>query len=131
MAQNVLIFVCFLCSILGLILIYIAATNIQPREISISEITADLIGRSVTITGYITYKRTHPSGHLFLTISDGKGEIDVPIFDGLMKELSKKGITHAHFKKGSKVMITGLVNEYREKLQVQPRKANDIKLISE
>ena len=67
-------------SIIGLVLIYIAALNIEPEILEISEITGEFIGRTISTEGYITSERMHENGHLFLTISDGSKNIQVPIF---------------------------------------------------
>ncbi|MDI6798857.1 MAG: OB-fold nucleic acid binding domain-containing protein [Candidatus Aenigmarchaeota archaeon] len=110
---------------LGLILIYLAASNIQPREVRLSEITSELIGRTVTTSGKIIYKSFHPAGHIFLTVSDGKGKLQVPLFAGFVNKLDDAD----DFKKGIKIEVTGLVEEYRGSLQVVPRKVGDIKIL--
>ena len=128
LTQKQLMITCFLCSFFGLILIYLSATNIQPKSISISEMTSDLIGRAVTATGYISYKRTHPAGHLFLTLSDNISKIEIPLFSSFMSELNKNGIVEKNFTVGKELTITGLVSEYNGQLQIQPRKVSDIKI---
>lgn len=124
--ENPLLIICLLSSITGLVLIYIAVANIQPKSISISEITPDLVGRAVTTSGYITYKRVHSAGHLFLTLSDDTDNIEIPLFSSFMDELKRTGITEENFSKGTRLTITGLVGEYNGQLQIQPRKASDI-----
>ena len=94
--QNTLIIICFISSISGLILIYIAVLNIEPMKMKISEINFELVGRSVATSGNIIYKREHVAGHVFLTISDGKSNIEVPLFAGFMDSLNE--ITSENFK---------------------------------
>lgn len=132
MRINKLTIICLLCSIAGLLLIYIATINTQPTEIPINEITTDLIGRTITTSGYIVYKSSNPAGHVFLTLSDNnKTKIEIPLFAGFMNSLSEVGITEQDFKEGSRVLVSGLVDQYQGQLQVQPRKASDIQILSD
>lgn len=128
---NPLISISLVCSVVGLILIYIAALNLQPRQIKISDITAELVGRSVSTSGKIVYKRSHVAGHLFLTISDNDAKIQVPLFAGFMNSLSEVGLTEKDFKVGDKVSVSGLIDEYRGQLQIIPRKVDDIRILGE
>lgn len=105
----------------------------QPSEISISEITQDLIGRTITTSGYIVYKSSHPAGHVFLTLSDDSNgtKIQIPLFSGFMSSLNEVGITEQDLKKGTKLLVSGLVDEYQGQLQIQPRKVGDIQILSD
>ena len=128
MQKNFLVLICFFTSVLGLILIYIAAINIKPVEIEISQITSDLIGRGVSTEGTIKQKKLHVDGHMFLVISDGKSDIQVPIFASLMNDLKKNNITESNFKINKPISINGLVDEYNGQLEILPKKASDINL---
>jgi DNA/RNA endonuclease YhcR with UshA esterase domain len=128
MQKNFLVLICFFTSILGLVLIYIAAINIKPVEIEISQITSDLIGRSISTQGTIKQKKLHADGHMFLVISDSKSDIQVPIFASLMNDLKKNNITENDFKINKPISVNGLVDEYNGQLQVLPRKVSDINL---
>jgi DNA/RNA endonuclease YhcR with UshA esterase domain len=131
MEKKILILTCFLISIIGLVLIYIATINIEPKQIELKNINYELVGRFVSTTGEIVYKKSHDAGHLFLTISDNKTNIQIPLFSGFMNSLNEVGITKSDFKLGSKISISGLVDEYQGQLQVVPRKKDDIKILSE
>ena len=89
MPKNVLIWVSLVTSVIGLVLIYISAINIEPTQIELKDINAELIGRSVVTTGDIVYRRSHDAGHLFLTISDGDIKIAVPLFAGYLNTLKR------------------------------------------
>lgn len=127
--QNKLIFICIFSSVFGLILIYLAAINIQPTSIKISQIDSKIIGKTVKTAGYITYKSNHPAGHVFLTIADGESKIQVPLFAGFVNNLNENGISPEDFRKGARISVTGLVGEYKGQLQVVPRKSNDLKIL--
>jgi DNA/RNA endonuclease YhcR with UshA esterase domain len=126
--KNILIFWFLFTSFLGLILIYIAAINLQPINIGINQITSELIGRMVLTSGKISQKTPNPSGHLFLVISDDKSSIQVPIFVSLMNDLKKNNVTENDFKVNKQISVNGLVGEYKGQLQIVPRKVSDIKL---
>lgn len=110
-------------SVVGLFLIYIAATGVEPENLEIGEITGDLVGRTITVEGYIRSEKMHENGHLFLTITDGKRNLQVPIFSSVMQHLEER-----NFKPKSGIRVTGVVDDYRGQLQVIPRKPNDIVL---
>jgi len=128
--QNTLILVCLLCSVAGLVLIYLAATKIEPVPVKIENIDSGLVGRSVTIKGYVAYKSNHPAGHIFLTVSYNKTKIQVPLFAGFVDKLTESDFPLDELKKGANIMVTGLVGEYKGQLQVVPRKITDIKVLS-
>jgi len=128
--RNTLIVLCLLSSVAGLILIYLAATKIEPVLVKIEDINSELVGRSVTIKGYITYRTNHPAGHIFLTVSYNGTKIQVPLFAGFVDKLSETDFPIDSLKKGTKIMVTGLVGEYKGQLQVVPRKTSDIKVLT-
>jgi DNA/RNA endonuclease YhcR with UshA esterase domain len=126
---NPLVLVPLVSSIVGLILIYVATINLEPKRMKISDITHEMIGRTVSTTGKIIYRKIHPAGHLFLTISDDNVKIQVPLFVGFMNSLSESGLTEENLKVGTNISVSGLVDEYRDQLQIIPRKIDDIKIL--
>jgi len=131
MLKNVLVLISLLTSLIGLFLIYIAAINLEPKQIELKDINSELIGRSVVTTGEIVHRRTHEVGHLFLTISDGETRIEVPLFAGFMNTLKEVNLTEDDFEKGVKISVSGLVDEYQGQLQVIPRRKDDVKILSD
>lgn len=127
---NLLIVVCVIFSLTGLFLIYIAAINIEPKQLKISEINFEFVGRAVSTKGYINYKNSHPNGHIFLTLSDDGSNIQVPLFAGFVSALTENGFDINDLRKGSKIAVEGLVSEYRGELQIIPRKPSDVKILS-
>jgi DNA/RNA endonuclease YhcR with UshA esterase domain len=123
-----IILICFICSLLGIFLIYVAALNTKPQEMKLNEINFGLIGRVISTEGKIVNKNFHKAGHLFLTIEEGDTKIQVPIFAGLINKLNEAGISAKDFAVGKKLFVTGLVSEYKEQLQIIPRKIDDIKI---
>lgn len=96
----------------------------------IDEINSLQIGKKVSTIGYIISIRKHFNGHIFLTISNGKGRINVPLFSSLVDALNRNGINTKKLRKGIKIYVSGFVSEYKNRLQIIPRKPEDIKLLT-
>lgn len=131
LSKNYVLLTSLMSSVVGLVLIYIATSSIEPNEIPISDITADMEGRKVLVIGHLADKRTHEDGHLFLTISDNNSKIQVPLFSDFMKQLNKIGITGDDFHEGDKVSVSGILENYKGRLQIMPKNLNDIKILGE
>lgn len=131
--KNALTYVCLAASIVGLILIYIAARSIEAAPIPISELNFEMVGRSVKTAGFIAYRSDHENGHIFLTITDGDdSKIQVPLFAGFVSSFeqnNKQKATADELKRGALIEVEGLVGEYRGQLQIVPRKPDDLKIL--
>lgn len=92
--------------------------------IEIQAINADMIDEVVVIEGKITKINRHKNGHLFLTVADSTGEIQVPVF-------ADKEIDRDILEVNKKYQIAGEVQEYKGKLEIIPEKKGDIKEISD
>jgi DNA/RNA endonuclease YhcR with UshA esterase domain len=130
MEDKTITIVCLVSSLSGLLLIYIAAVNIQPRQLPLGEVNFDLTGRSVMTTGYVSYVSKHPNGHIFLTLSDGSSALQVPLFSGFVNSMKNDGI-NPNFHRGDVLEIEGLVGEYQGQLQIVPRKTSDVRLMED
>ena len=121
--------ICLASSLFGLALIYYAARMIQPVQIPISDIDSSLVGRKVATTGYITNRKFHKNGHIFLTISDGQTKIQVPIFSNLVNALPSSNFDLSQLNTGKEISVIGLVDFYKGQLQLIPQKPDDIKVV--
>ena len=128
LAKNWLVAASAISSVLGLLLIYFASINTKPVEIQISDLSFDYVGKVATVSGSIVYKKEHPAGHIFLTLSDGQNKIQVPIFSGLAKNLEDSDVTKEMLKPKAFITVTGTVDEFNGELQIVPRKSGDIAL---
>ena len=131
LAKNFLLILSLFVSVIGLVLIYFASLNIDPKKTTISDITADMEGRKISVTGYLVQKRETKEGHLFLTVSDNKSTIQVPVFSDLTKSLAQNGITSKDFHTKDKLSVKGTVEIYKGSLQIVPKKPADIKILGE
>jgi DNA/RNA endonuclease YhcR with UshA esterase domain len=126
-----IIILSLVCSIAGLVLIYISSLYIEPTKLKVSDITPELVGRFVVTNGKISSKKTTDAGHVFLTVSDNKSSIQVPLFANFMNSLKDNGLSENKIKVGYEVSISGLLEEYNGQLQIIPRKITDFKILSD
>ena len=108
-------------SLLGLILIYIAAITIQPSQTPLSSIDASFVGRTVTTSGYV--QKVSSGNNVFITISDNSATIGMPLFANFLQSTK---IDTDRLRVDKKISVTGLVDEYNGQLQIIPRKASDV-----
>ncbi len=109
-------------SLLGLALVYFAATNLEPLAMGIGQITSDHDGKVVEVSGFVASAYSSQDT-LFLEISDGKDKISVVIFSSLSNQLEQAGIA---ISKDSKITVRGVVQEYKNRLEIVPGKISDI-----
>lgn len=131
LSKNFLLISSLFISVIGLALIYLATVNLEPQKIPIGEITADMEGRKIVIIGHLTEKREHEDGHLFLTLSNDKIDIQVPLFSDFMKSLNQAGITKNDFVVGDRVSVKGTLEIYKGRLQIIPKALDDVKILGE
>ena len=82
-------------------------------------------------SGYVAFKSVHPEGHIFLTLTDdNQNKISVPLFAGFVSELRKDHFNTNRLQKGTRLQVSGLVDEYKGQLQIIPRKTSDIKILN-
>lgn len=94
----------------------------------ISDITLEFEGRKVTTSGFI--KRVYfneEKNYVSLTLSDGFSFVQVPLFSDLVNAMKKEGISPNYFREGMKITVTGMVSEYKGRIQIIPRKVDDIR----
>lgn len=108
-------------SVVGIFMIYLAAANVEVQTMKIGDVTPDLVGRTVSVDGTIKTEKLNADGHMFLTITDGRSSIQVPVFSNVMQFF-----TEDNFKVKNNIQVTGLVDEYKGQLQIVPRKQSDV-----
>jgi len=126
--KNTILIISLISSILGLILIYISSINAKPSYMAIKDINLNLVGRTISTSGYITDVQFSPKGHIFLKIKDENHEVSVVIFSDLAKALSDFGIHARNFTKGKIINVTGTLDIYNNNFQIIPRKVDDLKI---
>lgn len=109
-------------AIFGICLLFYLAKTSKPNFVPLSEIDSTYIGKTISTSGRIV-SVNYNKGNIFLTIYDKNSSINVPIFSNVAKYLN------FNFKKGQKIVVSGVVDEYKGKLQIIPRKTSDIKVV--
>lgn len=112
---------CCAFSVSGLFSIYLVSSSFEAPVYSIDEITKDMVGTTVTISGKIVSHTYHRDGHIFMTVSDDTGDIRVTVFSDLATKINPDNIA-----KSAAVKITGSVDEYKGSMQVIPRSPNGV-----
>ncbi|MEM5875480.1 MAG: exodeoxyribonuclease VII large subunit [Candidatus Aenigmatarchaeota archaeon] len=116
--KKIEILICLVLSLIGSISLFYLVKNKEIEKIPIEEIDNSYLGKTITTTGKVA-SITYSKGHIFLTLYDKKS-INVAIFSNVAKFLEK------YPKKGDNLIITGVVSEYNGKLQIIPRKPQDV-----
>ncbi len=116
-------------SVVGLVVIFIASSLSQPIEMELVDVNSGLVGKVVTTSGFVSSEKLHEEGHVFLTISNGKAKLQVPIFSSLADQLRENDFPFSSLRNKVKVRITGTVDEYHDQLQIIPRKISDVEIL--
>lgn len=96
---------CIILSIIGLGIIHISQSFIQPDKVEIDEIDETWIGNSVSING--TISSVYSSNEtVFLTVEDDSGSITVVDFD------------RGNYSRGSEIEAKGYVEVYQSELEI-------------
>ena len=113
-----------LCSLTGLVSLYVTAAQLRPTVTPIAKLNDDFVGTRVMVTGEVIGLREHRDGHLFLKLKDESGGvISVPVFARVYSKLSEP------IELLDVVQVTGEVGKYRDELQIVPNKASDLRVV--
>lgn len=108
-------------SVAGILAIYLAAAGAQPDSVAISDISEDMVGKTVSTEGVVKTETTSSAGNMFLTLTDGRKDLQVPVFTSVAQ-----GLDEGRFKPKSRIAVTGEVDVYKGQLQVIPSKPGDL-----
>ena len=89
---------------------------------AIGKVKSDWVDRVVTISGTIA-SIDSIGGGLRLDVQDGTGGIQVIVWDYMLS-----GISETEFRRGRVITVTGPIRLYRDRIEVAPEKAGDVKL---
>ena len=93
----------------------------EVKQISLAELSEDLIGSAVTVSGEITRVKDIRGGVL-VTIRDGDEYMTTPFWSRTLSGIDRDRLTE-----GTKITITGKVKKYKDRLEVVPRGPDDVK----
>ncbi len=93
---------------------------------TIAEVTADKVGSQVTLSGEVTEFRASRSERApsSFTLKDATGSIRVAIWPDVFNSIAGKDA----IKVGAKVSVTGEAASFRDKVEIHPKAAGDVKV---
>ncbi|RKZ27876.1 hypothetical protein DRQ26_02300 [bacterium] len=93
-----------------------AQKSSEAKEIKIADLTKDLIGQQVKVSGEIKWTKNIKGG-ILVGMNDGTGDMTFPIWDKVKKHIPDKD----KIAEGNTITFIGKVGEYKGKLQVVPK----------
>lgn len=111
-----------LSSIVGVMMLYAGATQMQESISPISQIDEDFVGLKTKISGQVIDLQGHSKGHLFLKVKDKSGGvISVAIFSNIREKLD------GEIELLDNIEIVGRVKEYQGELEIIPEGAGEVR----
>ncbi|MCX6819278.1 MAG: OB-fold nucleic acid binding domain-containing protein [Candidatus Aenigmarchaeota archaeon] len=101
---------CLAMSVIGVIALFILVQFIEPKELSISDISQSHVGQEVVTQGRIS-SYAIDDGNIFISLSEANNSIQVVMFQ-------KDAKLEAELKKGDKIKVTGKVAFYKNDLEI-------------
>ncbi|MBN1755564.1 hypothetical protein JW877_05040 [bacterium] len=92
-----------------------------PQSILIKDLNPNLIGKLVVVYGEITFRRDFSGGAEF-TLKADDHYTKVVIWSSILNQVPG----NLNLRIGQRIQVTGKVDEYRDKIQIVPRKPEDI-----
>lgn len=111
MEEKTLLKIALICSIIGILIIFIFADRLEPSLINISDISKSFIDQEVKIQGVIISSRV-TSSTVMLDVKDDTGIIKIILFDDESFDADK----------GQIVKVLGSVKEYNGVLEIESKK---------
>jgi exonuclease VII large subunit len=116
MENKVLLYLSLASSVTGLVILYAASLQIGLSTSLAGDITYDDVGKNAKVCGVITSAFTSKTGHVFLTLKDHSGEIELVVFNSTVDELQADNL-----KKNDRICVSGKIDEYENKLEIIPK----------
>ncbi len=114
---------CLIGSALSIAVIYLLLIQMEYRTVNVGDVTAELAGSSVNVTGYVSSIYFHKSGHVFFNLIDGEDKVRVVIWENIAEQLGYSGLDATKIKNGDSIQIVGTVELYQGEPEIIPVKA--------
>ena len=114
-SEKQLMWLCLLCSVLGIILLFVGIEYSEAEIIPIKDVK---IGGPVSLEGKVS-SRYYNGEHLFFTLKDSSGKIKVVVFESTIKRLR---INPEEIKNGMSLRVVGSIKEYHGELEILPER---------
>ncbi len=128
MDDRKIIRLCLAGSVLSIIVLYFAVLQIGSQAVKVGEITGDLVGNVVNVTGEVSNLYLHKNGHVFFNLKEGESKVRVVIWESDVEQLRYSRVNITGIKNGDKVQIVGTVEMYQGEPEIIPLRAQ-VKLV--
>lgn len=108
---------CIAGSLLSLLCIFILSHAVQPEEADICSLSAEYIGKVVSVGGTVTDTFTD-EGNVFFTLAGGGCEVRAVLWNATASAMSLRGEDPGGIAENAAVKITGSVEVYRGNIQI-------------
>ncbi|MEE1134082.1 MAG: exodeoxyribonuclease VII large subunit [Methanobrevibacter sp.] len=117
-------------SLIGLIGLIAFTPTIEVKEVDIKDINRGMIDEEVSIKGVITdVAQSSSKTSYFLTINDGKAQIQLIIFESQVAEIESKNLDIGSFK-NHKVHVVGTVTQYNSEMELILSRGDSLRIVS-
>ncbi len=106
MNETQLLRICLGVAALGIISLFFLAKNLEAKEMSLSSITPEYIGQTVSVSGTVS-KSSVKNGMTFMTLEE-EGEMFPVVFFQEIDDIFS----------GEELVVSGKVQEYKGRLQI-------------
>lgn len=118
-----IIYVALGVSVLGLLIFTYASMVMEPPVSGIGSLGSGSIGRLVHVRGIVSDVYKFKGGSVSFSVDDGSGVVDVFVSYYMANATSR-------VVKGCGVDVVGELDEYKGKLEIKPKNADSVKVVS-
>ena len=123
MDDRKIIRLCLVGSVVSIIALYFAVLQVNSQSVKVGEITGNLAGNVVNVTGEVSNLYLHKNGHIFFNLKEGADKVRVVIWESDVEQLLYSGVNITGINNGDKIQIVGTVEMYQGEPEIIPVRA--------
>ena len=123
MDDRKIIKLCLLGSVISIIVLYFAVLQVNSQSVKVGEITGNIAGNVVNVSGEVSNLYLHKNGHIFFNLKEGQDKVRVVIWESDVEQLLYSGVNITGIKNGDKIQIVGTVEMYQGQPEIIPVRA--------
>ena len=123
MDDKLVIRICLIGSVLSIIALYFAAFSMGSESVKVGEITGNLAGMVVNVSGQASEIYIHKNGHVFFNLREGKDKVRVVVWESDVERLAYSGVNIMQLRNGDRIQIVGTVEIYQGEPEIVPLRA--------
>lgn len=121
--------IALITSLIGLIGLIAFTPTIEVKEVDIKDINRGMIDEEVKLDGVITdVAQSSSKTSYFLTINDGKAQIQLVIFESQVAEIQSRNLDVDDFR-GHKVEVVGTVTQYNSEMELILSSGDSLRMV--